>query len=65
MAKIASGILLLRQGKAAGWDATVDQGFQAWIKPYIQWLTTNSLGLGEKAATKYVSSMLSSASECV
>ena len=55
MAKIASGVLLLRHANASGWAPEVDQGFQAWIKQYIVWLTTNSLGLGEKAATKYVS----------
>ncbi|KAJ3524052.1 hypothetical protein NM688_g8630 [Phlebia brevispora] len=51
MAKIASGILVLRQGKAQSWTSDIDTQFQDWINKYIVWLTTNTLALQEKAAT--------------
>lgn len=52
MAKIASGVLLLRQGKASGWSSDVDAGLTAWAKEYVQWLTTADIALQEKAAEK-------------
>ena len=51
MSKLVSGVLLLRQGQAPEWTATLDDGLNAWVKEYITWLTTNSLALEEKAAT--------------
>ncbi|THH00274.1 hypothetical protein EW026_g2231 [Hermanssonia centrifuga] len=51
MAKIASGILVLRIGKAAEWTSDIDDQFVAWINKYIQWVTTASIALAEKAAT--------------
>ena len=52
MAKIASGVLVLRQGKAQSWTSDIDTQFQTWLKEYITWMTTNTLALQEKAATK-------------
>lgn len=52
MAKIASGVLLLRDGKASEWTSEIDSGLSAWTKEYIQWLTTADIALQEKAATK-------------
>ena len=54
MAKIASGILVLRQGKATSWTSDVDTNFQSWITKYIGWLTTANIAIQEKDATKYV-----------
>lgn len=51
MAKIVSGVLLLRQGKASTWTSDVDAGLTAWAGEYIQWLTTADIALQEKAAT--------------
>lgn len=58
MAKIATGVLTLRLGDASGWTKEVDQGFQAWIKEYLVWATTNELAIDEMIATKYVSLLL-------
>ncbi|KAI0782105.1 chondroitin AC/alginate lyase [Abortiporus biennis] len=51
MAKIASGILILRGGKASNWPSDVDSGFTAWMKSYIPWLTSAKIALEEKAST--------------
>ena len=52
MAKIISGVLLLRQGKASTWTSDIDTGLTTWAGKYIQWLTTADIALQEKAATK-------------
>jgi hypothetical protein len=52
MAKIASGVILLREGEADGYNSTTDAALQEWVKEYITWLTTNKLAIGERAATK-------------
>ena len=54
MAKIASGVLVLRQGQAPGWTTDIDNGFHAWIQQYIPWLTTAELAIQEREAAKYV-----------
>lgn len=54
MAKIASGVLVLRNGKAQEWTSDVDKGFVAWINNYVGWLHTSPLALKEKNSTKYV-----------
>lgn len=50
MAKIASGILMFREGNAEGWNSTFDGQMQDWVKDYIGWITTNKVALEEKAA---------------
>ncbi|KAI1792432.1 chondroitin AC/alginate lyase [Ganoderma leucocontextum] len=50
MAKIVSGVLILRGGKAPEWTSEVDTGFVNWTKEYIPWLTSASIALEEKAA---------------
>ncbi|TXT07333.1 hypothetical protein VHUM_03053 [Vanrija humicola] len=50
MAKLASGILLFRDGNAEGWNSTIDGDLQAWVKEYIGWITTNKIALEEKDA---------------
>lgn len=54
MAKIAVGILILREGKAPEWTTEVDNGFDAWIKAYIPWLTSAKIALEEMNSAKYV-----------
>ncbi|KAI0088278.1 chondroitin AC/alginate lyase [Irpex rosettiformis] len=51
MAKIASGILVLRDGKAQEWTSDIDKGFVGWINNYIGWLHTSPLALKEKSST--------------
>ncbi|KAG8936109.1 hypothetical protein FRC03_011176 [Tulasnella sp. 419] len=50
MAKVASGILVLRAGGAAEWTSDLDTKMNQWCTQYIQWLTTSPLALEEKAA---------------
>lgn len=52
MAKIASSILLLRQGKAAEWTSDVDSQFVAWLNKYVTWLTTAKIAIEEKDSLK-------------
>ena len=52
MTKIVSSVLLLREGKAAEWTTAVDTGLTTWATSYIQWLTTTTIALEEKKATK-------------
>lgn len=52
MAKIASGVLVLRDGNAPEWTEDNDKQFVAWINNYIGWLHSSPLALKEKASTK-------------
>ena len=52
MAKVVSGVLLLREGGAAAWTDDLDSALNAWTETYITWLTTTSIALEEKAAAK-------------
>ena len=52
MAKIASGVLLLRQSNAQPWTSDIDSGFTSWSKTYIQWLTSADIALQEMKADK-------------
>ena len=52
MAKVVSGVLLLREGKATEWTTTIDTGLTNWAILYIQWLTTTAIALEEKKAAK-------------
>lgn len=54
MSKIASGVLILRQGNAAGWNVTVDDRFKGWVSEYIGWVTSAPQAMEEKASAKYV-----------
>ena len=54
MAKLASGVLVLRLGKAPEWTSDIDNGLVEWAKQYTQWLTSAEIALEEKAATKCV-----------
>ncbi len=52
MAKLVSGVLILREGKAAEWTSDIDTQFSAWAANYTTWLTTASIALEEEAAEK-------------
>jgi len=52
MAKVASGVVIMRDGNADGWNSTLDANLQSWVKEYIQWITTNMIALQEKASAK-------------
>jgi hypothetical protein len=54
MAKIASGIIILRKGGSTDWTTELDNEMNAWTKEYITWLETAKIALDEKAADKYV-----------
>ncbi|KAF7304136.1 Chondroitin AC/alginate lyase [Mycena indigotica] len=40
MAKVVSGVLILRETKAAAWTQDIDSAFVKWCKAYINWLQT-------------------------
>ncbi|OJT05906.1 hypothetical protein TRAPUB_3256 [Trametes pubescens] len=50
MAKLVSGVLILREGQAAEWTSDIDTQFSAWAANYTTWLTTASIALEEEAA---------------
>lgn len=50
MAKVASGIILLRDGGSNEWDQQTDAHFQDWCRNYTEWLTTEQQALDEKAS---------------
>ncbi|WVQ72570.1 hypothetical protein IAR50_002128 [Cryptococcus sp. DSM 104548] len=51
MAKIASGVSVMRELAPAEWSQTTDDGLATWATSQLEWLTTNELGIGEKNAT--------------
>lgn len=50
MAKIASGVILLRDGSSNEWDKDTDTHFQDWVRNYTSWLTTDEIALEEKGS---------------
>ncbi|KAF7982785.1 hypothetical protein HWV62_25691 [Athelia sp. TMB] len=51
MAKIASAILILREGKSTSWTSALDSKMISWTKTYITWVTTNSVAHQEQIAS--------------
>ncbi|KAL7284680.1 chondroitin AC/alginate lyase [Trametes coccinea BRFM310] len=51
MAKLVSGVLILREGKAAEWTSDIDTQLTNWTNSYIGWLTTAKIALEEESAT--------------
>ncbi|KAJ7290691.1 chondroitin AC/alginate lyase [Mycena rebaudengoi] len=43
-AKIASGILILRERKNSDWTTDIDNQMMEWVKKYIEWLETSPSG---------------------
>lgn len=54
MTKVASAILILREGNATDWTPDLDNQMVSWVQEYIVWLETSIQGIGEGEATKYV-----------
>lgn len=54
MTKISSSILILRKASAGAWTNDLNDKMNQWLSQYINWLETNPLALGEKAAPKFV-----------
>ena len=52
MAKVVSGVLVLREGNATAWTDELDNALNSWTETYIGWLTSASIALEEKAAAK-------------
>ena len=52
MSKVVSGVLILREGRAAEWTSDIDLALTSWTQEYITWLMSASIALEEKAATK-------------
>ncbi|KAI0032445.1 chondroitin AC/alginate lyase [Vararia minispora EC-137] len=47
MAKIATGILALRQANSPDWTGEIDAQMTNWTADYINWLQTSPIALGE------------------
>jgi hypothetical protein len=54
MTKVASAILILREGNATDWTPDLDNQMVSWVQEYIVWLETSIQGIGEGEATKCV-----------
>ena len=52
MAKVTSGILILRAAKSPDWTSDFDTQMNNWTTQYTNWLQTSSIALGEEAAPK-------------
>lgn len=63
MAKVATGIQILRERKSTVWTSDLDAQMVNWTSTYITWVTTAKIALEEKAADKYVILCLSFTAE--
>ena len=52
MAKVTTGILVLRKGKSTLWTTDLDNQMISWAKEYITWLETAKIAIEERDATK-------------
>lgn len=52
MAKVASGILILREKKSALWTSDHEDQMKNWTTSYLHWVETASISLAEEKATK-------------
>ena len=52
MAKVVSGVMLLRELNATEYAQEVDDGLVSWAGDMVDWLETSEQGLGERNATK-------------
>jgi hypothetical protein len=52
MAKVASGVLILRGGKSPDWTTDFDTQMNNWTTQYTSWLQTSPIALKEGVATK-------------
>ncbi|KIO27783.1 hypothetical protein M407DRAFT_72627 [Tulasnella calospora MUT 4182] len=51
MTKVVSAILVLRALASPSWTPQLDAAMNDWSTQYVNWLLTNDIALGEKAAT--------------
>ena len=58
MAKVVSGVLLLREGKASEWTTEIDTALNKWTTDYIGWLTTAEIALRGVSGTLFVHQLL-------
>jgi len=50
MAKLASGIMILRNGKSSDWTDSLNTQMMNWTTSYIGWMTTSPIAYGEWTA---------------
>lgn len=60
MARIATGVMILRKGNSPDWTKGMDTQMTNWTKTYITWMQSNPLGKAELASEKCVSLLPSS-----
>jgi len=53
MAKVTTGILVLRKGKSTLWTTELDSQMVSWAKEYTTWLETAKIAIQERNSTKY------------
>jgi len=53
MAKVTTGILVLRKGKSALWTTDLDNQMIDWTREYVTWLETAEIAIEERDSTKY------------
>lgn len=54
MAKLTSGILILRNGSSPDWTNELDTQMNNWTTNYIGWVTSSPIAYNEWTADKYV-----------
>jgi len=54
MAKVTTGILILRTANSPDWTSDFETQMNNWTTQYITWLQTSPIALEEAAATKSV-----------
>jgi hypothetical protein len=52
MARVATGVMILRKGNSPDWSKDLDTQMTNWSKTYITWMQTNPLGVAELASEK-------------
>jgi hypothetical protein len=52
MAKVTTGILILRGANSPDWTSDFETQMNNWTTQYITWLQTSPIALEEAAATK-------------
>ena len=52
MAKLTSGILILRNGNSCDWTDDLDTQMVNWTTNYISWIMGSPIAYGEWTATK-------------
>ena len=52
IAKVVSGVELVKATGASEWSAETDSGFNSWATEMVTWLETNELAIAEKHTNK-------------